>query len=136
MPAEEPKVRNLFLNQRVAPIAALISRQEWMACHGDVVIEPGEEVYLALDLSSVVDLTALMVGSASDPCRVLPYFWKPREHLTEHANRDFGSGSHRYREWAEHGHLKISPGKSIDPEAIVMFIAELQQKLSRQGPGL
>jgi phage terminase large subunit-like protein len=32
MPAEEPKVRNLFLNQRVAPIAALISRQEWMAC--------------------------------------------------------------------------------------------------------
>jgi phage terminase large subunit-like protein len=133
LPAEEPKVRNLFLNQRVAPIASLISRQEWMACQGGVAIEPGEEVYLALDLSSVVDLTALMVGSASDPCRVLPYFWKPREHLTEHANRDFGSGSHRYREWAEQGHLKISPGKSIDPEAIALFIAELQQRYKVRG---
>ena len=133
MPAEEPKVRNLFLNQRVAPIAALISRQEWMGCADEVNIEPGEEVYLALDLSSVVDLTALMVGSASDPCRVLPYFWKPRDHLTEHANRDFGSGSHRYREWAEQGHLKISPGKSIDPEAIALFIAEQQQRYKVKG---
>ena len=37
MPAEEPKVRNLFLNQRIAPIASLISRQEWMACVGQDV---------------------------------------------------------------------------------------------------
>ena len=84
MPAEEPKVRNLFLNQRVAPIASLISRAEWMACHGDAALQDGEEVYLALDLSSVVDLTALLVGSASDPCRIAPYFWKPRDHLNEH----------------------------------------------------
>jgi phage terminase large subunit-like protein len=57
MPAGEPKVRNLFLNQRVAPIASLISRAEWMACAGDARIADGEEVYLALDLSSVIDLT-------------------------------------------------------------------------------
>jgi len=93
MPAEEPKVRNLFLNQRVAPVASLISRAEWMACHGDAALQDGEEVYLALDLSSVVDLTALLVGSASDPCRIAPYFWKPREHLNEHSNRDFGASS-------------------------------------------
>ena len=30
MPADEPKVRNLNLNQRVAPVASLISRAEWM----------------------------------------------------------------------------------------------------------
>ena len=34
--AEEPKVRNLFLNQRVSPAASLISRAEWMACAGEV----------------------------------------------------------------------------------------------------
>ncbi|HMF27357.1 MAG TPA: terminase large subunit, partial [Candidatus Cybelea sp.] len=39
MPAEEPKVRNLFLNQRVSPIATLISRAEWLACAGDVAFE-------------------------------------------------------------------------------------------------
>jgi phage terminase large subunit-like protein len=134
MPAEEPKVRNLFLNQRIAPIAALISRQEWMACVGqDVELANGEEVYLALDLSSVVDLTALLVGSADNPCRLVPYFWKPREHLNEHSNRDFGSGSHRYQEWAEAGYLRISPGRTIDPEAIAMFIAELQQRYRVRG---
>ncbi|WP_247781094.1 terminase TerL endonuclease subunit [Bradyrhizobium sp. 170] len=133
MPAEEPKVRNLFLNQRVSPIASLINRAEWMACAGEVQLEQGEEVYLALDLSSTIDLTALLVGSASDPCRIEPHFWKPREHLTEHASRDFGSGSHRYREWAEAGHLKISPGKTINPEAVALFIAEMTQRYKVKG---
>ena len=81
----------------------------------------------------MVDLTALLVGSVDDPCRVVPYFWKPREHLNEHSNRDFGSGSHRYQEWAEAGYLKISPGRTIDPEAIAMFIAELQQRYRVRG---
>ncbi|BBZ93105.1 hypothetical protein F07S3_29380 [Bradyrhizobium diazoefficiens] len=44
MPAEEPKVRNLFLNQRVSPIASLISRAEWMACAGDAQLQEGEDV--------------------------------------------------------------------------------------------
>ena len=68
--AEEPKVRNLFLNQRVSPAASLISRTEWMACAGEVEFADREEVYLAIDLSSVADLTALVMGSASDPARV------------------------------------------------------------------
>lgn len=135
MPAHEPKVRNLFLNQRIAPIASLISRAEWMACIGNAELDAGEEVYLALDLSSVVDLTALIVGSVSDPVRIVPYFWKPGDHLTEHSNRDFGSGSGRYREWAEAGHLKISPGKTIDPESVALFIAELTQKYRVKGLG-
>jgi phage terminase large subunit-like protein len=133
MPAEEPKVRNLFLNQRVAPISTLISRAEWMACKDEVALHDGEEIYLALDLSSVADLTALVAGSADDPCRVLPYFWKPREHLEEHSARDFGTGNHRYREWAEEGHLLLSPGRTINPESIALFIAELQKRYKVRG---
>jgi phage terminase large subunit-like protein len=133
MPAEEPKVRNLFLNQRVSPHASLISRAEWMACAGDVDLAEGDEVYLALDLSSVADLTALMVGSVNDPCRVIPYFWKPRDHLTEHSSRDFGSGSHRYREYAEAGHLRLSPGKTINPETVALFVAEMTQRYRVKG---
>lgn len=133
LPAEEPKVRNLFLNQRVAPVSSLISRVEWMACKNEVILRDGDEVYLALDLSSVADLTALVVGSVDDPCRIWPYFWKPREHIEEHSNRDFGSGTYRYREWAEAGHLLLSPGKTIDPEAVALFIAELTQRYKVKG---
>jgi phage terminase large subunit-like protein len=133
MPAEEPKVRNLFLNQRVSPIASLISRAEWMACAGEVQLEQGEEVYLALDLSSTIDLTALLIGSVSDPCRIEPHFWKPRDTLTEHSNRDFGSGSHRYREWHEAGYLKLSPGKTINPESVALFVGEMTQRYKVKG---
>src|SRR4249919_2062003 len=76
MPAEEPKVRNLLLNQRVSPSSVLIARAEWMACAGETSIQPGEAVYLALDLSNTLDLSALVMGTVDDPCRIQPFFWK------------------------------------------------------------
>ena len=70
MPAEEPKFRNLYLNQRVAPASSLISRAEWMACIGPAEFVEREDVYLALDMSAVVDLTALVMGSAGEKTRI------------------------------------------------------------------
>jgi phage terminase large subunit-like protein len=125
MPAEEPKFRNLFLNQRVSPTASLISRAEWMACQGNADFTPGERVYLGLDLSSVNDLSALVMVSADNGTRVKPYLWKPEEHLREHSNRDFGTGNHRYVEWADAGHLLTTPGRSIKNEVIALKIAEI-----------
>jgi phage terminase large subunit-like protein len=125
MPAEEPKFRNLFLNQRVAPTASLISRTEWKACAGRVEFEDGEAVYLALDLSGVIDLSALAMVSAGDKSRVRPFFWKPEDHLREHSSRDFGSGNRRYEEWVKAGHLLTTPGRSIHPGTIARHIAEL-----------
>jgi phage terminase large subunit-like protein len=74
LPAEEPKVRNFLLNQRVSPVSRLIARAEWMACIGEVEFEEGEGVYLGLDLSSTTDLTALLMISAIDPARVRSFF--------------------------------------------------------------
>lgn len=128
MPAEEPKFRNLYLNQRVAPTASLISRAEWFGCQGEPEFRDGEEVYLALDMSTVVDLSALVMGSADTPTRIRPFFWKPEALLREHSNRDFGSGNHRYAEWHAKGFLEVSPGRSIDPAVIALKIAELCQR--------
>lgn len=125
MPAEEPKFRNLYANQRVAPVASLISRAEWTACAGVAEFKHGEEVYLALDMSAVVDLTALVLGSAADPTRLQPFIWKPEDLLREHSARDFGGGNLRYAEWAKQGHLLTSPGRSIDPAVVAKKIAEL-----------
>ena len=125
MPAEEPKFRNLYLNQRVAPIASLISRKEWMACAGQADFAEKEEVYLALDMSAVVDLTALVMGSAGEKTKVRPFIWKPEDLLREHSDRDFGSGNNRYGQWHREGHLLVSPGRSIDPAVVANKIAEL-----------
>jgi phage terminase large subunit-like protein len=133
LPAEEIKVRHLFLNQRVSLNATLITRAAWMACVGEVALADDEEVYVGVDLSSVLDLTAVVVVSVSDPARVLPFFWKPSEHLVEHSNRDFGSGNIRYVEWAQAGQLLTSPGKTIDPAVVATFIAELNQRYRIRG---
>ena len=134
MPADEPKVRNLLLNQRVSPASILISRAEWMACAGDVSFKPGEDVYLALDLSNTLDLSALVMGSADDVARIQPFFWKPSDQLAEQSFRDFGSGNYRYVEWADAGYYRdVSPGRTIDPEAIALFIAELTQRYRVRG---
>jgi phage terminase large subunit-like protein len=133
LPAEEPKVRNLFLNQRVAPHATLIAHAEWKACAGSVEFMPGEEVYLGLDLSSTNDLTALVMGSVSDPARIMPFFWKPAENLVEQSRRDFGSGNNRYGEWADAGLLRTCPGRSIDPSMVATCIAELTQRYKVKG---
>lgn len=125
MPAEEPKFRNLYLNQRVAPTASLISRKEWFACAGTVEFTTGEAVYLALDLSSTTDLTALVMVSAENGTRVRPFIWKPEDLLRDHSDRDFGSGNHRYAEWVEQGHMLASPGRSISPEVVGRKIGEL-----------
>jgi phage terminase large subunit-like protein len=125
MPSEEPKVRNLLLNQRVSPASILISRAAWMACIGDASFKPGEEVFLALDLSNTLDLSALLMGSADDVARVQPFFWKPADQLTEQSFRDFGSGNYRYLEWEKAGYIATTPGRSIDRSVIAKTIAEL-----------
>jgi phage terminase large subunit-like protein len=128
MPSNEPKFRNLYLNQRVAPVASLISRTEWFACEGQADFTDGESVYLALDLSSTTDLTALVMVSAENGSRVRPFFWKPEALLKEHSDRDFGSGAGRYLEWRSAGHIHAIPGRSIDPAAVAKTIAELTER--------
>lgn len=121
MPAAQNAFRVLCLNQRVNMNSPLIGRDAWMACAGDAGIEPGEAVYLALDLSSVEDLTALVMLSAEDGDRVQPFFWKPEGMVEAHARRDRVP----YDLWAKQGHLLLSPGRTIDPVVIAEKVAEL-----------
>ena len=70
MPAEEPKVRNLFLNRRVSPSAPLIARAEWLACAASRPLDfsEREEVYLGLDLSKPT-----RSHGAGDGLRLVPW---------------------------------------------------------------
>lgn len=129
MPAEEPKFRNLYLNQRVSMVASLIARAEWESCEGDnELLRPGERVYAGLDLSSTNDLTSLVLTSAEDGDRLKPFMWKPADLLEEHSDRDFGKGNHHYVEWAREGYLETTPGKTIDNDHIAERIGEIAKQ--------
>jgi phage terminase large subunit-like protein len=128
MPAEEPRFRNLYLNQRVAPHASLIARADWMGCRGDADWKPGERVMLALDLSAKTDLTALVGVTMDQPARVKAWFWKPADLIDEHARRDRVP----YAEWCGDW-IEAVDGRSIHPRAVAMRIAAICEEFEVVG---
>lgn len=130
IPSFEPTVRNLHLNQRVSPHASLIARADWMGClDSDLEFKPGEPIYLAYDGAIRTDLAALVAISINDGSRAKAWFFKPAELVAEHARRD----GVPYQAWAQDGWLITTPGRSIDPMAVALKVAELTSEFEVRG---
>lgn len=115
MPSREAQYRNLILNQRVEARSPFVSRAVWQ----DNGAEPGElegAVYGGLDLSSVSDLTALVL--VDETGNVRPTFWLPREGLEDKARGDRVP----YDVWARDGYLETTPGRAIEYEFIAQHL--------------
>ena len=118
MPSFENTFRNLNLNQRVETSTPFVSKAVWQDNGAAVLGElKGAEVYGGLDLSSVSDLTALVLtakfGEAWD---VFPSFWLPGDGLIEKSRSDRVP----YDLWHKDEKLLTTPGRAIEYE----FIAE------------
>lgn len=117
LPSRESSYRNLILNQRVEAHSPFISRAIWgenSAAPGSL---DGRDVYGGLDLSSVSDLTALVLtGERDSGWDIEPTFWLPADGLAEKARADRVP----YDVWARQGHLMTTPGAAIQYE----FVAE------------
>lgn len=112
MPTSEASYRNLILNQRVEATTPFVSRSVWADNGAEPEDYEGMKVYAGLDLSSVSDLTALVL--VSEDGDVLPTFWLPDEGLAEKAARDRVP----YDVWRDNGHLLTTPGRAIEYEYI------------------
>jgi len=123
MPSFEAAFRNLYCNQRVDAKSPLIPRAEWMACKGEVVFEPREEIYLGLDLSGKTDLTALIAVSAGETDTVKAWFWKPGDTIREHEARDRVP----YWTWKQAGHIETTPGRAVQYDWVAEKIAGIMQ---------
>ena len=91
MPAREAAFRNLVLNQRVEAEEPFLAAAQWNACSGAPADLEGREVYGGLDLSSVSDLTALvLIGRdlMTGIWSAKPVFWLPSEGLAAKAQAD------------------------------------------------
>jgi len=118
LPSREASYRNLILNQRVEARNPFISRQIWLE-NGTAppALQPKDEVFGGLDLSSVSDLTALVLIHKRDSgVDVHPTFWLPEDGLAEKSRNDRVP----YDMWQQSGHLLTTPGASIEYE----FVAE------------
>ena len=119
MPAREAEFRNLVLNQRVVSKAPFVSLERWKACATPVADLRGMPVYGGLDLSSVADLTALvLIGLVGKVWHVQPTFWLPAEGLVEKSEHDRVP----YDLWRQKGFLQTTPGATVSYEYVAEYL--------------
>jgi phage terminase large subunit-like protein len=114
MPANEPEVRNLVLNQRVEAVSPFVAGSVWKENGAECGPIEGKKVWGGLDLSSVHDLTALVL--VAEDGGVHSEFWLPEHGLAEKSRKDRVP----YDLWAKQKHLNTTPGRAIEYE----FVAE------------
>lgn len=116
MPSRESSYRNLILNQRVEARNPFVPRAVWQQNGAEPSDLEGESVFAGLDLSSVSDLTALVL--VSEEGDVQPTFWLPEDGLAEKSRNDRVP----YDLWAEQGLLETTPGASIEYEFVAQYL--------------
>lgn len=123
MPSRQAEYENLVCNRRVEANNPFISRGIWMQNAGPALEDfDGLPVYAGLDLSSVNDLTALVLVAPLDGVwHVRPVFWLPAEGLADKAMKD----KVPYDLWASEGYLSTTPGRSIEYEFVAEYLAGL-----------
>lgn len=120
LPSRDAAYRNLILNQRVeARSLPLVSREIWKENGRDPQDITGKPVYGGLDLSSVSDLTSLVLISTTYD--VIPTFWLPSEGLEEKSRIDRVP----YDKWSQAGYLMTTPGRSVEYEFVAEYLREV-----------
>jgi phage terminase large subunit-like protein len=116
MPSREAAYRNLVLNQRIEARQPFVTRTVWMENSEPPAPILGRKVWGGLDLSSVSDLTALVL--VSEDGDVVPTFWLPEDGLPEKSRADRVP----YDVWARDGHLETTPGRAIEYEFVANYL--------------
>ena len=129
LPSYQNAFRRLYLNQPTEQLHRFIDMQAYDACEEPYTAEElkGRACYAGLDLSSTLDLTALVLvfprteeeGGGFD---VLPYCFVPNENI---AKRQHDDGV-PYIQWRDDGHLIATEGNIVDYDFIRKKIVELQ----------
>lgn len=123
MPSRTPQYLNLILNQVIEAQAPFIPPTIWSE-NGDSVDDDWGDavVYGGLDLSSVRDLTALVLTSKiRGKWQVKVFAWLPQEGIAEKARLD----KTPWDIWANQGYLSLTPGNAIDYSFVAKFIVDI-----------
>jgi phage terminase large subunit-like protein len=92
----------------------------------------GHPVYLALDLGSTSDMTALALWSPRDDGGVAAWrFWVPEDTVRERQLRGVGD----YAGWVQSGHLIATPGNVTDYDYLEREVLELCRKYDVRAVG-
>lgn len=127
-PAYENTFRRLQLNQWTQQRTRWISVEKWDECEWEYDEEYlyGSKCYGGLDLGYVSDLTSFVLAfpKEDDVVFLLSYAWCPEARLRDPKNmyRD------AYMSWVRDGHLRVTPGDTVDYSQVRADIIEIASK--------
>lgn len=121
-PAAENAFRRYRLNQWTEQATRWLQLEQWDKCGTafDVTELEGQTCFAGLDLSSTVDLTALVLYFP-DSHKALCHFWIPAENARQRELRDRVP----YVAWARDNFLTMTPGNVIDYRFIRQHLKEI-----------
>ena len=130
--AEENIFRQFRLNTWVSNTARWMSMDAWDRC--SFCVDPseleGRICYGGLDLSSSIDITALVLifppTDPDDKYAILPYFWIPEDTIAQRVKRD----KVPYDVWLGKGLVFATEGNVVDYDVIEKFILQLRERFN------
>lgn len=127
MPSKESRVRRLNFCQWVEADEPFVTRAVWVknAREPNMEVFARHPVYVGLDLSARMDLTACVFTAADDDgdVHVYPVCWTPEIGLMERAKKDRAP----YDVWVREGYLLTTPGASVDYDFVADAIMQRSQ---------
>jgi phage terminase large subunit-like protein len=135
---DRPAVREKFLNDHLCVWLDHLS-DPWLdmsvwdendSTPIDLSKREGEAAWMGVDLGQNSDLSAVTIAFR-DPdggFTVVPYVFSSSENLRKRQDR----GEAPYQQWADEGHLIVTPGNVVDYETIEAKIIELTERFEVQ----
>lgn len=119
MPSQEAGFKNLILNMRIDATAQFISASVWKE-NGEMPAPlDGATAWGGLDLSSVSDLTALVL--VAEDGSVHTFAWLPAEGIAEKSRQD----KVEYAQWVRDGLLLTTPGRAVNYDYVAAFLRDI-----------
>jgi phage terminase large subunit-like protein len=138
MPGAQNSFRRLHLDEWTDATEAWLSAGVWEAVQAstlDLGDYRGSVAWLAVDLSTKRDLTALMAvvetedDQGDELLLAFPRFWMPADGVLERSERDGVD----YATWRDQGLITATPGPVVDVAHVAAAIAELAEELDIRG---
>jgi phage terminase large subunit-like protein len=129
LPSMEQSARNLLLNQVISTVSPFIGPTVWNANAGAVLPFGDAPVFVGIDLSARLDLTAMViVGKVAGIWQTVPHFWVPEIGMEDRSKRDRAP----FSTWHRQGYLHSTPGASVDYEFVATDMAAILSGLNVQ----
>jgi phage terminase large subunit-like protein len=129
MPIAQNAFRRLHLCEWLEQENRVIDLRQWDACGADVRFEDyaGRPCVVGLDLSTTVDVTALVVmfSDSDGTYTVFPFFFIPADNMRARVDRDRVP----FDVWARQGLVTATPGNVTDYQFIRKTLHQLGQQV-------